>query len=115
MIDRDIRLKGEQLLDDLHELGYEAEDDFDENDERFVQFKRHTILVTIKITKLDLEFDVYAELNSGIYEIGDLHLLTRKMLELKKLCLSYEAREINTTERLYPQNRRGKNTQTSGL
>ncbi len=108
------RSRIENLLDDLYGLKYEIVSDYDNEEKRVVMLKHHTIFVTLILSEL-LDFDVYADLSAGIYELGDLHSLTRKMLELKKLCLSYHAREMNTTERLYPANRRGSQTSTSGL
>lgn len=104
----------EALLSDLHKEKYDFISDFIENERRVVRLKKYTIQVTLILTHI-ISFDAYAELSGGIYELGDLHSLTRRMLNLKKLCLSYEAREMNTTERLYPADRRGQNTTTSGL
>ncbi|MCH8907238.1 MAG: hypothetical protein IH840_09130 [Candidatus Heimdallarchaeota archaeon] len=112
---KEFRSLSEKLLDDLHELKYDMQEDYDEDGVRIVQFRRHTVWITLQIKDETIDFDVYGDLSAGIYELGDLHLLTRRMLEVKKVCLSYEAREMNTTERLYPKNRQGKETKTSGL
>jgi len=113
-MDQDLRARFESLLDELHGLKFEITDDFDQDGHRTVLLKRHTIKVAV-INKTQIDFDVYADLSEGIYELGELHALTRRILNVKKACLAYDAREMNTTERLYPQNRRGKHTQTSGL
>lgn len=106
--------KFEKMLDELHQEKFELIEDFDQDGTRVVLLKRRTIFCTL-ILSTYIRFDIYAELNSGIYELGDVHVLARNMLNVKKICLDYEAEEMNTTERLYPENRRGKNTQTSGL
>ena len=62
-----------------------------------------------------VSYDSYAELKGGIYETGDLLTLVKYLLIFKETLEKHGAREINTTERLYPANRRGKNTKTSEL
>ena len=80
-----MRSKFEKLLDELHDLNFKIISDYDEKNERIVIFQHHTIRVTVKLTQ-SIDFDVYADLISGIYELGDLHSLTRRMLNIKKLC-----------------------------
>jgi hypothetical protein len=106
--------KFEKMLDELHQEKFELIEDFDQDGQRVVMLKRRNIFCTLILSTF-IKFDIYADLSSGIYEMGELHVLTRNMLNVKKICLAYEAEEMNTTERLYPENRRGKNTQTSGL
>jgi len=113
-MDKSLREHFEELLNKVHNMKFEIISDFDRDNERVVILKRYSIRLTLKAST-GIDFDVYCDLSSGIYELGDLHLLTRTMLEIKKLCLAYDAREMNTTERLYPENRQGKLTQTSGL
>lgn len=110
----DISVTFETLLDEFHKEKYEFLSDILEGKKRIVRLKKYTIYVSFIVTNI-ISFDVFAELSRGIYELGDLHTLTRKMLNIKKICLSYNAREMNTTERLYPEDRRGENTTTSGL
>ncbi len=62
-----------------------------------------------------ISYDSYAELKGGIYETGDLIALLKYMLRFKEILEKEGAREINTTERLYPADRRGKHTRTSGI
>ena len=104
----------EDLLGKLHTEGFEITDDFDQDEFRVVMLKKRNMYCNLKMG-WNIFFDVYAELTDGIYEIGDLHHLTRNLLNIKKICLDVQAEEMNTTERLYPENRRGKNTQTSRL
>jgi hypothetical protein len=104
----------EQLINELYNLKYKVITDYDDDGARFVLLKRYTVHVTLKLAQ-SIDFDVYADLSAGIYEIGDLHNLTRNMLNVKKIALAYHAREMNTTERLYPSNRQGEHTTTSGL
>ncbi len=104
----------ETLLDEFHKEKYDFLSDIIEENRRVVRLKKYTMYVSFIVTNM-IAFDVFAELTSGIYELGELHSLTRRMLNVKKLCLSYDAREMNTTERLYPSDRRGENTNTSGL
>ncbi|MHA2031329.1 MAG: hypothetical protein ACW99A_16490 [Candidatus Kariarchaeaceae archaeon] len=106
--------KFEKMLDELHQEKFGLVEDFDQDETRVVMLKRRNIFCTI-VLSTHIKFDIYADLSAGIYELGELHVLTRNMLNVKKICLAYEAEEMNTTERLYPENRRGKNTQTSGL
>lgn len=107
----------EALLDELHADGFRVESDKEEKGSRIVNFQRYQITVTVisHPNSENIDFDIYADLKAGLYEIGDVHLLLRKMLSAKKICLSYNGREMNTTERLYPQDRQGDQTQTSGL
>ncbi|OLS22543.1 MAG: hypothetical protein HeimC2_29170 [Candidatus Heimdallarchaeota archaeon LC_2] len=106
--------KFEKMLDELHKEKFELIEDFDQDGSRVVMLKHRTLHCTLILSSF-IKFDIYSQLNSGIYELGELHVLTRNMLNVKKICLAYEAEEMNTTERLYPENRRGKNTKTSGL
>lgn len=105
----------ESLLDDLFGKKYKiVSDGYDDHKQRIIQLRKHTMHLTLILTDI-ISYDLYSFLTEGIYEIGDLHLLTSRLLETKKICVAYNAREMNTTERLYPSNRRGKDTQTSGL
>jgi hypothetical protein len=105
----------ESLLDDLFGKKYKiVSDGYDDKNQRIIQLRKHTMHLTLVLTNI-ISYDLYSYLTEGIYEIGDLHLLTNRLLETKKICVAYNAREMNTTERLYPSNRRGKETQTSGL
>ncbi len=114
MADKYYLEKFEKMLDDLHKEKFELVEDFDQEGSRVVMLKSRNLFCTLILSTF-IKFDIYSELSSGIYELGELHVLTRNMLNVKKICLSYEAEEMNTTERLYPENRRGKNTKTSGL
>ena len=80
-----------------------------------ITFEKYQIIATFIRKPTGIDFDIYSNLKSGIYELGELHLITRKMLELKKIGLKYNGREMNTTERLYPKDRQGEETKTSGL
>ncbi|MCY3411863.1 MAG: hypothetical protein INQ03_09545 [Candidatus Heimdallarchaeota archaeon] len=104
----------EHLLDEFHKEKFEFLSDTLDEKVRIVRLKKHTVYVNLFHSHI-ISYDAYAELSAGIYELGELHVLTRRMLNVKKICQAYEAREMNTTERLYPANRRGENTSTSGL
>jgi len=110
----EVRKIAEDIISQIHNLGYKITRDIDIKNERYVTFEKFQIHVTIKVSDW-ISSDIYAELSKGIYELGDLHVITRKMLELKKLLHSFQIREMNTTERLYPEDRQGKSTTTSGL
>lgn len=109
-----VTLLVEHVLDELHKLGCKIISDFDVGSERIIQLRKHTLYITLKYEEI-ISFDVYSYLSSGIYELGELQSLTRKMLEIKKIILAFNSREMNTTERLYPKDRQGSDTQTSGL
>ncbi len=106
--------KFEDLLLEFHKENYQFLSDHLESNRRVVQLKKYTLNVVLIQTD-QISFDIFADLNAGVYELGELHSLTTRMLNVKKLCLEYNCREMNTTERLYPADRRGKQTQTSGL
>lgn len=109
-----MKKKFESMLDEFHKFNYKIISDGDVGEKRVVHLQKHTIKLTLILDRI-ISYDVYAYLTEGIYEIGDVHILTRKLLDVKKICQKFEAREMNTTERLYPQTRQGKYTQTSGL
>ena len=54
-------------------------------------------------------------LKGGYYELGDVNVIANKINLLNEIAEKYDLKQINTTERLYPYNRRGENTRTSGL
>ncbi len=85
------------------------------NDTIWTGTKLGTVQFTIWDKPEGLSFDCYAELKGGIYELGELATIVKYMLEFRNTLIQHGAREINTTERLYPKDRRGKNTRTSGL
>ncbi|MFV2016356.1 MAG: hypothetical protein ACC656_13070, partial [Candidatus Heimdallarchaeota archaeon] len=82
--------KFEKMLDELHQEKFELIEDFDQDNTRVVMMKRRNIFCTI-ILSTYIRFDIYADLGAGIYELGDLHVLTRNLLNVKKICLAYEA------------------------
>ena len=105
----------EELLDYFHEEKCSFEGDYNNAlGERVVVVKKYDIRIYIVKEKTHISFDIYCELQ-GVYEIGDLHVLLGNMLRIKDKCKLLELRERNTTERLYPAERRGKFTETSGL
>ncbi len=114
IMSEELRNKFEDLIDEMYNLKFKVISDYADIERRVVRFRRVSVYVTLILTH-EISFDVYAFLTEGIYELGETHLLTTRMLEVKKICFAFDAREMNTTERLYPENRRGKNTKTSGL
>jgi len=113
--DRDYRKYFEDLLTEVHANKFNLTEDRMDGEDRIVTFEKYQIICTLIRKPQGIDFDIYTKIKAGIYELGELHLITRKMLELKKIALKYNAREMNTTERLYPQDRQGKETKTSGL
>ncbi len=85
------------------------------DDVTWIGDKLGTVQFTIWEKPEGLSFDCYAELKGGIYELGELATIVKYMLGFRNTLIQHGAREINTTERLYPKDRRGKNTRTSGL
>lgn len=105
----------EKVLDFFHEERYKFEADFNTDDgERVVVLRKYDIRVTLVKETGVISYDIYADLR-GVYELGELHVLLREMLRAKDYCKQLDLRERNTTERLYPPDRTGKNTETSGL
>lgn len=105
----------EKVLDFFHDEKYKFEADFTSPEgERVVVLRKYDIRVTLTQEAKGISFDIYADLN-GVYEFGDMHVLLTAMLRAKDHCMKLNLRERNTTERLYPPDRRGKNTETSGL
>ena len=102
----------EAILKDLKQIGIQMEK-IDEH--TWAGTKLGALKFFIRKEPHGLSFDCYAELSGGIYEIGELASITKNLLLFRETLLQHGAREINTTERLYPADRRGKNTKTSGL
>ncbi len=105
----------EKILDDFHKDRFKFISDRDVNGTRVVTLSKYGATVVLVLEEQGVAFDTFADLKTGIYELGDLHTLTRVMLAVKKKCLDLGCREMNTTERLYPQERQGSETKTSGL
>ena len=105
---REIVIKG------VKKLGFsEFENTFDGKVE-YITFQKYQIVIQL-IVKNTIEIDFYAELKGGYYELGDVNVIANKLNALNDIANKYNLRQINTTERLYPYNRRGENTRTSGL
>lgn len=115
MEDTNLRERMEAVLTKFYESKFKFESDFNKNYNRVVMMKRYQVQVTLVQTRTEISYDIYADLAQGIYEIGDMNVVTNIMLNAKRIARSFGLREMNTTERLYPADRRGKNTQTSGL
>lgn len=110
-----LRSKMESILDHFHKANFKVVSDSDVKGERVVILQRYAIITTLVMNKEEISFDCYADIKEGVYEFGDLNILSRTMLNVKKIAGEIGLRERNTTERLYPDDRRGKNTETSGL
>jgi hypothetical protein len=111
----EIREKLEKILDYFHENKFKIISDTNVKDERVVTLHKYEVYVALFQDKNEISFDVYGSLKERIYEFGELNLLTRTILNVKKMGLELGIRERNTTERLYPDDRRGNQTKTSGL
>ena len=104
----------DQILNEIKKVGFHKYEEATQNDFKFYTFEKYQIVVQL-ILKDTIEIDFYAELKGGYYEFGDVNVIANKMKSLNELSEKYNLYQINTTERLYPQNRRGENTRTSGL
>ena len=103
-----------EILDEIKKIGFFTHEEAILGDFKFYTFQKYQIIVQL-ILKKSIEIDFYAELTGGIYETGDISVIANKMGALNELSAKFKIKQINTTERLYPHNRRGRNTNTSGL
>ena len=103
-----------EILSDIKKIGFNKYIKTYEGEIKFYTFEKYQVVVQL-ILKNTIEIDFYAELKGGYYEFGDVNVIANKMKSLNELSKKYNLYQINTTERLYPQNRRGENTRTSGL
>ncbi len=115
MIEKTLREKFEKVIDEFHELNVKFVSDQSTEEYRRVVMKRYQVVFTLILDKNGVSFDTYADLKSGVYELGDLHTMVRFMLKVREKCKYLGFREMNTTERLYPSNRIGDMTRTSEL
>ena len=103
-----------EILNEIKTIGFNKYRESLQNEVRFYTFLKYQIVVQL-IVKNTIEIDFYAELKGGYYELGDVNIIANKINSLNDIAIKYNLRQINTTERLYPYNRRGENTRTSGL
>ena len=107
----------DQLNEIIHEIktiGFHNYEEALQNEVKFYTFQKYQIVVQLTVKNM-IEIDFYAELKGGYYELGDVNIIANKINSLNDIANKYNLRQINTTERLYPSNRRGENTRTSGL
>ncbi len=112
---REIREKFEKILDYFYNNRYKIVSDRDVDGKRTVTLSKYGATLVLVLEENNVAFDTYAELKEGIYELGELNTLVSIMLQAKRMCLELDFREMNTTERLYPKDRQGAETKTSGL
>ncbi|RMG20843.1 MAG: hypothetical protein D6732_28190 [Methanobacteriota archaeon] len=115
MEDRIIREQFEEVLDYFHGNRFRILSDRDVDGHRTVTLSKYGAILVLVLEGNVIAFDTYADLKAGIYELGELNTLVSVMLQAKRMCLDRGFREMNTTERLYPRDRRGSETRTSGL
>ena len=101
-----------EILRQLAELRFKPVSETDD----FIHLKRFaTVHLFIWFDTKDPRFDTYAELTGGLYEYGEIAGFFKGMYQARELLIATGLREIGRSERLYPENRRGKNTRTSEL
>ena len=100
-----------KILDEAVELliaeKFSFESDYNVNYNRVIVLKRYGVSITLYQNANEISYDVYADLAKGIYEIGDMNILTNHMLRANRIAKSFNFREMNTPERLYPSDRAG--------
>ena len=105
-------LDRKQLLEQLTKIRFKPVSESD----HFVHLQRFAAVhLFIWFDSKDPRFDTYAELSGGLYEYGEIAGFFKGMYQARELLLAQGLREIGRSERLYPENRRGKNTRTSEL
>ncbi len=115
MEDRTLREQFEEVLDYFYKNRFKIVSDRDVNGHRTVTLSKYGATLVLVMEKKGIAFDTFADLKTGIYELGELNTLVSAMLQAKRMCLEKGFREMNTTERLYPKDRQGAETKTSGL
>lgn len=115
MESRELRESFEEALDYFHQHRFKIVSDRDVDGKRTVTLRKYGATFVLVLEDRGIAFDTFADLKTGIYELGDLNTLVSIMLQVKRMCLEKGFREMNTTERLYPADRQGKETKTSGL
>ena len=101
-----------EITDFLEENNF-SQTPLNEDANTFVFHKYH--MIKLYLYPESHKFDLYFDLKSGIYEYGDIASLFKSGHLTRAFLISKGWSEQLRSERLYPRDRRGKNTKTSGI